>query len=115
MSKFWKMAIGTTFLLASTISQAEWSVLGHRDVYRVVLISPADISNNSVYWDAMRTLCNKTFCNVVFVANESDVAVATSRQLSKQERENALMIYTTNSGFSWNCTLRPNADNCFQW
>ena len=115
MSKFWKAAIGTTLLLASTMSQAGWSVLGHRDVYRVVLISPADISNNSVYWDAMRTLCNKTFCNVVFVANESDMAVATSRQLSKQERENVLMIYTTNSGFGWNCTLRPNADNCFQW
>ena len=96
MSKFWKTAIGAIFLLASTMSQAGWSVLGHRDVYRVVLISPADISNNSVYWDAMRTLCNKTFCNVVFVANESDLAVSTSRQLSKKERESALLIYTTN-------------------
>ena len=110
-----KTALGTICLLASTMSHAGWSVLGHRDVYRVVLISPADTSNNSVYWDAIRTLCNKTFCNVVFVANESDLAVSTSKQLSQKEREKALMIYTTNSGFSWNCTLRPNADNCFKW
>lgn len=27
----------------------------------------------------------------------------------------ALLIYTTNTGFKWNCILRPDPGNCFQW
>ena len=115
-----KRALSLTFVMAIASIycapvNADWKVIGHRDMYRVVLIDPADVNRTSVYWDALRKTCRGGFCNVIFIGDENALRVSPNLRLSAEEIKKTYLIYTTNSGFSWNCQLRPDADNCFKW
>ena len=102
-------------ILFSSSASAGWKFIGQRDMYRVVLIEPEDIRNTSVYWDALRQICRRGFCNVIFVSDENAWSGPQAGRMTCKELDNASLIYTTTGGFAWNCQLRPDADNCFKW
>ena len=93
---------------------AAWEEVERRDGYRVVVIDKADVKKVPVYWEALRGVCKKEFCNIAFFSRGTSIA-APSERLSREDLHRALLIYTTNKGFSWNCQVHPYADNCFGW
>jgi len=109
-----------TFLVASLAatfsfappSYADWKELGVREMYRVVYVGPEDIHDTRVYWNAIREVCSSGHCNILFVRDKVMVNEI-GRRVSAAELKDALLIYNTDKGFTWNCALRPNADNCF--
>lgn len=104
------------FLAVTTASvsptYADWNELGFREMYRIVYVSPEDIHDTRVYWGAIRELCSAGHCNILFVRDKA-MGNAIGRRISDTEFKEALLIYNTDKGFSWNCTLRPTTDNCF--
>lgn len=99
----------------STSSYAEWKLLGQRDLYRVVLIDESHLNSTNTYWNAIHQICKGTYCNVFFVRTEDAIEIESTKRLSEDDFDKALLIYSTNRGFQWNCNFRPSADNCFKW
>lgn len=99
----------------STTSYAGWTLLGQRDLYRVVLIDESDLKSTNTYWDALRQICKGNYCNVFFVSAGNVIDVESTKHFSVGDFDKALLIYSTNRGFEWNCKFRPSADNCFKW
>jgi hypothetical protein len=93
---------------------AAWEEIERRDGYRVVIIDKAEVKKVPVYWDALRQVCGKDFCNIAFFRCDTSIA-APKERLSRENLGQALLIYTTNKGFVWNCEVHPHADNCFSW
>lgn len=122
-SKYWAVGRGhfrvvmasviISLPLLGTPCQADWTELGSSDMYRIVLVDPTDIQNTKIYWDAIRRICGARHCNLVFVRDKNFAPRGGERFTSTQFKE-ALLIYNTDKGFSWNCDLRPEADNCFE-
>ena len=102
---------------SSNAANSGWQQIGQRDMYRTVVIDTAAIHNAAVYWGALRAVCvRRNYCNVIFFsAADRQRAATESGRLTDDDKANALLIYTTNKGFVWNCGLRPDADNCFGW
>jgi len=78
----------------------------------VVLDRKSRTSVEERVWAALRSICTSSHCNVVFFW-ENEYAShkgLPERELSKY----AVLVYSTNYGFEWNCTFRPFADNCFK-
>lgn len=104
-------------LLAPVVHAAKaerWVAAGHLGSFKLVALEKRYHKNTQVFWEALRANCEpKSHCNVLFVDAK---AVAEIRVLPEREQlERALLVYTTNRGFEWNCRLRPEADNCFSW
>lgn len=99
----------------STSSYADWKLLGHRDMYRVVLMDETDTNSPIAYWNALQQVCKGNYCNVIFVRDAESIEVNSTNRLEDSDFDKALLIYSTNRGFQWNCHSRPSADNCFKW
>lgn len=78
-----------------------WQVVGHRDVYRTVVIDVQNLHKISVYWDALRSVCvRKNYCNLIFFSSvDSGRAASESGRLSDADIEHALLVYTVTKGF----------------
>lgn len=105
----------TTLGSFSPASYAEWKLLGHRDMYRVVLMDETDANSTIAYWNALQQVCKSNYCNVIFIRDAESIEVNSTNRLEDSDFDNALLIYSTNRGFQWNCHFRPSADNCFKW
>lgn len=95
-------------------AKLQWVAAGQMGAFRVVTLPKPWEKRTSIYWDALRAACQeRTHCNVMFVRADE---VAEIRDLPERtQRDRALLVYTTNKGFEWNCEVRPDADNCFSW
>lgn len=92
----------------------EWQLAGQRDIYRIVLIKPDAKSTTSVYWDAIKKVCGKGYCNLAFFSEDHPVASVGQGKLTQEDMDRNLLIYSSQKGFAWNCQFRPDADNCFK-
>ena len=96
-------------------TQADWKLVGHRNLYQVVIIDAADKCHVPAYWSAIKAVCgNKSFCDVVFFGSDGPAISAGSLRFSEEEQQAALLNYSTNKAFVWNCSFKPEADNCFK-
>lgn len=106
------------FLSSSTglchAAEPEWQLTGQRDLYRIVLIKPNAKSTTSVFWDAIKKVCGKGYCNIAFFDEDHPVASVGQGRLTQEDLDRTLLIYTSQKGFTWNCQFRPEADNCFK-
>jgi hypothetical protein len=92
----------------------KWTHAAQLGSFRVVAIEKASPRKLAVFWEALRATCRtKTHCNVLFV--DTRLADEIRALPEREQREKALLVYTTNQGFEWNCKFRPDADNCFTW
>lgn len=116
------MKRGTILLLSllpiaslSNWASAGWKQAAQIDMYRVVIVDASDVRTTKVYWDALNAVCGSdSYCNVIFFsADDARIKTVTSK-LSDEDRARALLIYNRSKGFTWNCKLRPDADNCFR-
>ena len=90
-----------------------WNFVGQIGASKVVVLdrqSKAGVEER--VWAALRSICTSSHCNANFFweheyASQKGVP---ERELSKH----AILVYSTNYGFQWNCTFRPFADNCFK-
>lgn len=98
----------------SSSSYADWKLLGQRDLYRVVLMDESDINSTISYWSAIQQICKGQHCNLLFVKDVDAIEVDLRARLEDSDFDKALLIYSTNRGFQWNCHFRPSADNCFK-
>lgn len=103
----------TLFSMSLGLAYGGWQEVERRDIYRVVIIDRADIKKVPVYWEALRKVCGEGYCNVAFFDRRTALPQPGQR-LTDDHLNQALMIYTSNKGFTWNCELRPDADNCFR-
>jgi hypothetical protein len=91
-----------------------WTPAEALGAFRVVAINKPNPRKLTVFHDALRATCKaKTHCNVLFV-DVRDLKTLYGMP-EREQRESALLAYTTNRGFEWNCKFRPDADNCFSW
>lgn len=111
-------AIAFTLFIASGSSHAtssDWQIIGQRDIFRIVYISPAASRVKAVYLDAVRNICGKRmYCNVAFFAEDKPITSVGKGRLTDDDLIRVLMTYTTKDGLKWNCQFMPEADNCFQ-
>lgn len=92
----------------------KWEAAGHLGAFRVITVPRAQQRKVAVYWNALRATCKqKAHCNLMYVDPAALDEIRALPERAQQER--ALLIYTSNKGFEWNCTIRPDADNCFSW
>ena len=99
---------------ASKTTAAAWSAAEPIGAFRVVLVEKPNVRKLGVFRDALRATCkSKTHCNVLFV--DARIVKELYSLPEREQRERALLSYSTNRGFEWNCTFRPDADNCFTW
>lgn len=105
--------VGLLSLLAGP-ARGAWEELERRDVYRIVVVDHADVYNVPVYWEALRQVCKKEFCNIAFFSRTTSLPPPKKR-LSDEDLAHALLVYTTNKGFAWSCKVHRYADNCFSW
>jgi len=90
-----------------------WKLVGQSGAAKVVTLDrQSKISLDERIWTALRTICPGSFCHAQFYWDDE---YATKRALPERELSNhAILVYSTNSGFQWNCAFRPFADNCFK-
>ena len=51
---------------------------------------------------------------VVTLDRQSKVSLDERVWAARELSNHAILVYSTNSGFQWNCAFRPFADNCFK-
>lgn len=95
-------------------AEAGWREAGLRNSHRIVIVDRKDVKKVKVYWEALRKVCPTQHCIVAFF-DERTPLPAQDQRFTEEHLKQANLIYTTNKGFEWNCTLRPEADNCFRW
>lgn len=95
-------------------AESEWQLSGQRDIYRIVLIKPNAKSTTNVYWDAIKKICGKGYCNLAFFSEDNLIASVGQGRLTQDDIDQALLIYSGQKGFAWNCQFKPDADNCFR-
>ena len=109
-------------VIAASVSQGvqaaapapKWSSAPQMGSFKVVAIDKKHQRKTAVYWEALRATCAPgSHCNVLFADAKELPGIRALPE--REQREQALLIYTTNRGFEWNCRLRPEADNCFRW
>lgn len=105
-------AFGMLSLLAGP-AHGGWKEIERRDAYQIVVINKKDTTKVRVFWEALRKVCSQSFCNVVFFSEGTPIPEP-GKRLAHEDLNRALLIYTTNKGFAWNCRVYPNADNCFR-
>jgi hypothetical protein len=90
-----------------------WKFIGQAGAAKVVTLDrQTKVSLDERVWTALRSLCPGSFCHVQFFWEDD---YATKKDLPVRELSNhAILVYSTNSGFQWNCAFRPFADNCFK-
>ncbi|BAO29558.1 hypothetical protein [Sulfuritalea hydrogenivorans] len=94
-------------------SKDGWNYVGQIGASKVVVLDrQSKASVEERVWAALRSICTSSHCNANFLweheyASQKGVP---ERELSKH----AILVYSTNYGFQWNCTFRPFADNCFK-
>lgn len=108
------LGIGLLTPTAHAAKAERWIAAGHLGSFKLVALEKRYHKKTQVFWEALRATCGpKSHCNVLFVDAKEVEAI---RALPEREQiERALLVYTTNRGFEWNCRLRPEADNCFSW
>ena len=107
------MLISTSsFGLANPQSKQGWNFVGHFGSNKVVTLErKSKTSVEERVWSALRSVCTGTFCNVNFYWVDE---YAKNKELPERMLlDHAILIYSTNYGFQWNCSFRPFADNCF--
>jgi hypothetical protein len=116
MKRFLKsLAVLSVFAVAPAMASAEWKEVRQRDLYWVVIVDRSDIGRTAVFWEALRTVCSgKRFCNVVVFSSDDSGVATDPKRFSDDELKKALLIYSSSTGFAWNCQYRPEADNCFK-
>jgi hypothetical protein len=94
-------------------SNGGWTLVGQSGSAKVVTLDrQSKVSLEERIWTALRTICPGSFCHAQFYWDDE---YATKKALPERELYNhIILVYTTNSGFQWNCTFRPFADNCFK-
>lgn len=90
-----------------------WNFVGQIGASKVVVLdrqSKAGVEER--VWAALRSICTSSHCNANFFWEHEYASQKglPERELSKR----AILVYSTNNGFQWNCTFRPFADNCFK-
>jgi len=77
----------------------------------VTLDRKSTVSIEERVWTALRSICPGSYCYAQFFWEDEYVAKngLPQRELAKD----AILVYSTNSGFQWNCAFRPFSDNCF--
>lgn len=90
-----------------------WKFIGQAGAVRVVTLEKrSKASLEERIWTALRSICPGSFCNAQFYWDDE---YATHKSLPERELSNhAILVYSTNNGFEWNCAFRPFADNCFK-
>lgn len=90
-----------------------WKFVGQIGSTKVVVLdrqSKAGVEER--VWAALRSICTSSHCNANFFWEHE---YALQKGLPERELSNhAILVYSTNYGFQWNCTFRPFADNCFK-
>jgi len=89
-----------------------WKNVGQVGAARIVTLDQKSKTKlEERVWAALRSNCPSTFCNVHFYWEHQYPSI---RGLPQRElAKHAVLIYSNNDGFKWNCTYRPFADNCF--
>ena len=90
-----------------------WNFVGQIGASKVVVLdrqSKAGVEER--VWAALRSICTSSHCNANFFWEHE---YASQKGLPERElSKHAILVYSTNNGFQWNCTFRPFADNCFK-
>ena len=89
-----------------------WTPVGQVGAAKVVTLDRnSTVSIEERVWTALRSICPGSYCYAQFFWEDEYVAKKglPQRELAKD----AILVYSTNSGFQWNCAFRPFADNCF--
>ena len=94
-------------------TNAGWQFIGQAGAAKVVTLDrQSKVSLDERVWTALRSICPGSFCHAQFFLDDE---YATKKDLPARELSNhAILVYSTNSGFQWNCAFRPFADNCFK-
>ena len=99
---------------ASKTVAPPWRAAEPLGAFRVIAVEKPSLRKLGVFRDALRATCKpKTHCNVLFV--DARIVKELYSLPEREQRERALLSYSTNRGFEWNCTFHPDADNCFTW
>ena len=90
-----------------------WKFIGHAGAAKVVTLDrQSKVSLDARVWTALRSICPGSFCHVQFFWDDE---YTTKKDLPARELSgHAILVYSTNWGFQWNCSFRPFADNCFK-
>lgn len=92
-------------------TEAGWAVADRIGTFHVVTMTKRAQGAPEKFWEALRAVCKTSHCNVLFLDQSQHDEISMLTELDATRR--ALLVYTTNSGFAWNCQFRPYADNCF--
>ena len=90
-----------------------WKFIGQPSVAKVVTLDrQSKVSLDERVWTALRAICPGSFCHAQFFWDDE---YAKKKNLPERElSDHAILVYSTNTGFQWNCAFRPFADNCFK-
>ena len=94
-------------------TNAGWQFIGQAGAAKVVTLDrQSKVSLDERVWTALRSICPGSFCHAQFFWDDE---YATKKDLPARELSNhAILVYSTNIGFQWNCAFRRFADNCFK-
>jgi hypothetical protein len=103
----------TSFGHARAQTNTGWKFIGQAGPAKVVTLDrQSKVSLDERIWTALRSICPGLFCHAQFFWDDE---YAMKKDLPARELSNhAILVYSTNIGFLWNCAFRPFADNCFK-
>ncbi len=108
----WLVCTIASFGNAHAQSTDGWNHVRQGGTSKVVTLDrQSTVSVDERVWTALRSICPGSYCYAKFYWEDEYLA-----KIGLPEREmakDAILVYSTNSGFKWNCAFRPFADNCF--
>jgi hypothetical protein len=94
-------------------SNEGWSFVGQVGAAKAVTLDrKSKASVEERVWTALRSVCTRSHCIAHFYWEHE---YSLQKRLPERElSKHAILVYSTNYGFQWNCAFRPFADNCFK-